>query len=1162
MDVRPSGARARAVPALLIASLLVAGLLTPAGLPGTPSAEAATCPPGYVLYADLKAAEARRGDASSSVLAETARALNPNLCINLKHPESDLDRMRAYIDNASEVLAPAGTFLPGAFKSAVAQREAIRRQGTANPSWANGWRQAGKGPLIFDDPRYDAINVLGYKRIAGRITDLEYVAQTKTVYAAASNGGVWKSKDKGVNWRSVGEGLPTQVVGSVAWSPANGGTLLALTGDQSFGFHSYEGWGAWYSTNDGKTWKQSKGVPEETFGFQIVVDPTNPREVYAATGSGLFRSTDAGRSFVNVRLPTGDCAGKTNRAKGCLLANIVTDVVVKHPGGITEEDGGDVIAAVGWRAGAHPNPDGSVQSPNNGIYYSEDGAPGSFEKLPVPGFAPQPNIGRVELGVAYGPEQDHNFLYAIVGDAKLQMNPPYSEFPDLPPGVPPPPTKLNGIYVSPDFGQTWTLMASAAELVEPQTGSAMPVVTALGFGPGVQAWYNLFIQPDPTTASPGTGAPTRLVFGLEEVWQNEVPSPQVGKSQFKVIGRYYAGNTCLFLDLGIPEEVEIVEGVSVPVPEELRNPCPTDRQDALEANTTTHADQHAVTFIPEADGGVTMLEGNDGGVSRQTAAAGEEFTNAKWTDGNFGFNTLQPYHAVLAKDGTIWMGMQDNGTGKVDAKDGKPYATQGGDGHYVAVDPHNSKVAFGETPYAGMFATSDGGQNWSNMNPPVTNTQFSNQFVMDPLQPKHIVTAGRQVVETFSGAGTGSGDWKEVFDLGTQDQPGIADAGASYDDPVNQMTAIDAVGAGIYVGFCSACDVLNNPNPFKNGIATNIGGKQPPRGGTGQGWHFAKAKGLPNRMITAVAVDPRNPRTVYVGLGGYGRRWTPPGALDDPKQVGKGHVYVSTDAGNTFRDISGNLPDARVAFVELRGDEIIAAGDVGVFIKKRSARNWTLLGKGLPNVPIHTVEMSPTDRNLLVVATHGRGPWTYRFGPPSPWGIKPVIYPKPGKIKGKVIGGPFTFEVSDEGWTVESVGQVQDTTGEDVAVHEWRRKPPGNASAQSFSVIPYTDESASALYSPAVKHAGGTVEVSWAEIQDTESCCDFLSIEWSPDGLIWNNVASKAGLNEGFPNFSPYAVKFWAPKGNVYIRFRLTSDFAISSPANQGVAIDDVTFKA
>jgi hypothetical protein len=1144
MVVRPSRLRShRAWPAVIVACLVLTGLLTPPSVTGTGVATAATCPPGFMLYADLMASEARGRDAYSSVLASTANEISPDLCINLKHPESDAELMAAYAGNTSETLAPAGALLPGALKSAVAQREAIRRQGTSNAAWRNGWRPAGNGPLIFDDPRYPSINGLGYSRIAGRISDFEWVPERNALYAAASNGGVWKSTNKGLTWKSVGESLPTQLVGSVAWTPASGGTLLVLTGDQSFGFHSYEGFGAFYSTNDGKTWKQSRGVPEETFGFKIVVDPTNPREIYAATGAGLFRSTDAGRSFTNVKLPTGECAGKGNRVKACLLANIVTDVVVQHPGGINEVAGGVVVAAVGWRAGAHENPDGTVQSPNNGIYISADGAPGSFEKAPAPGFAPQPNIGRVEMGVAYGPDQDHNFLYAIVGDAKLQMNPPYSEFPDLPPGIPPTPTKLNGIYVSPDFGQTWTLMASAAELVEPQTGSSLPVVAALGVAPGVQAWYNLFIQPDPTTAAPG-GAPTRLVFGLEEVWQNEVPTPQVGKTQFKVIGRYYSGTSCLFLTLATPV-------------------CPTDREGALEVETTTHADQHAVVFIPEANGGVTMVEGNDGGVHRQTVGPGEEFANNKWGRGsNDGFNTLQPYHAVLSKDGTIWMGMQDNGTGKVDPKDGKPYTTQGGDGHFVAVDPHNSNIAFGETPFAGMFATADGGRSWSNMNPPVTNAQFSNQFVMDPRDSKHLVTAGRQVVETESGGGTGSADWKTVFDLGTQDHPGDAEATPAYDDPVGSMTSLDAVGPATYVGFCYACDVLNNPNPFRNGIATNIGGTKPPITGTSQGWHFARARGLPNRIITGVAIDPRNARTVYVSLGGYGRRWTPPGSLDDPSQVGKGHVYVSTDAGNTFRNISGNLPDARVMFLELRGDEIIAAGDVGVFIKKRNARNWALLGRGLPNVPVHSVEMSPVDRNLLVVATHGRGPWTYRFGPPAPYGPKPVVPIKLKPIKGRVIGGPFTFEVDEENWTVQSTGLVQDTTGEDVALHEWRRRPPGNVSAFSFAVQPYTDESATTLYSPAVKHGGGTVELSWFELMDTESCCDYVTVEWSSDGALWTNLDSYAGLNPGFPQFSEHVARFAAPKGQVFVRFRLTSDQLISFPANQGVAIDDVTFKA
>ena len=58
---------------------------------------------------------------------------------------------------------------------------------------------------------------------------------------------------------------------------------------------------------------------------------------------------------------------------------------------------------------------------------------------------------------------------------------------------------------------------------------------------------------------------------------------------------------------------------------------------------------------------------------------------------------------------------------------------------------------------------------------------------------------------------------------------------------------------------------------------------------------------LPQRYINSIQMEPTDASTVYVTLGGYGRRWIPPGALaDDVSKVGAGHVFVSHDAGNTF----------------------------------------------------------------------------------------------------------------------------------------------------------------------------------------------------------------------------------------------------------------------
>ncbi len=1148
MDVRPSRFRAHRVwPAAAVACLIVAALLAPSGVPSAPTtASAATCPRGFVPWADLKSAESRgRLGSTGAALSALTDELGSKLCVNEKHPEAFGEVYQAYLDNASQLLAPGVALKAGAFKNAIAQRAALERQGIPVANWAKRWIPYGRGPLNTDDPAY-GVSALGNGDVAGRIADLKYVPEKKAVYAAVATGGVWKSTDKGAHWKSVGDSLPTQVVGSVAWTPANGGTLIALTGDNSFGHLSYEGFGVYYSLNDGRSWKHATGVPDEAMGFKISVDPTNPKEVYAATGAGLFRSTNGGKSFVDTKLPVGPCAGKGNRAKNCVFANMVTDLVIQHPGGINEVDGGVVVAAVGWRGGSLANPDGSIQSPNNGIYSSPTGNPGSFVKSAATGFAQQDAIGRVEMGAAYGPDQDHNYLYALVQDANTLNENPIPSF-DLPEGspvgsTPQYPTNLNGIYVSSDFGQTWRLMASGLELQSPHTSSALTVSTfaLASLGPGFQAWYDLWIQPDPTAADPVLGAPTRLLFGLEEVWQNELPVPQSGKSAFKTVGRYFSGDSCLFLTL-------IADTAGVPV-------CPTDRDDPLEFTTTTHPDQHMAVFIPESDGGVTLVVGNDGGVYTQPAAPGQEFSQARWGNGsNLGFNTLLPYHAVISKDGTVWMGLQDNGTAKIEPKNQRQVMAQGGDGFHVAVHPDNSKIAYGETPYASMTATTDGGVSWSGMSPPVTNSHFSNPFTMDPLDPDHIVTAGRQVVESLSGPGTGSPDWKEVFNLGTQQHPGDANAAGTADtgdDPANSMTGLDNYGPNIYVGFCSACDRLNATAPFKNGIATNVGGKKAPKTGFNFGWHFAAAKGLPNRYITDITMDPRRPRTVYVTLGGYSRRWTPPGTLGTSPNVGKGNVYVSTNAGQTFRDISGNLPDARAAWVVVRDDEVIVASDVGVFIKKASASSWSILGKGLPEVPIHTVELGARDKNLLVAATHGRGVYLYRFGPPRAYGSSPNPFPKPGKLKDKMLAGPFGFEIDQEGWTIETVGQ-----------NGWRRQPPGNASSFAMAVLPYSDETSTILLSPQFNHPGGTAEISWAELRDLEDGFDYLTIDYSPNGLKWYNAGTVTGQNEGFPNFSTNSVKFWSPKGPLFVRFRLTSDQLISFPANQGLAIDDVTLK-
>ncbi len=1098
------------------------------------------------------------------------------LCLNAKHPET-LSELILHQEGLESVRsAPYDHVAPGAYGNALRERQELVRNGPRVKGTDGKWQLYGKGPLIVNSPDYNSVNGLGLVHNSGRLDSLEYDPAHNRLFAAEGTGGLWMSEDGGASWRSIGDRMPSQVVGAVGWTPANGGTVVAVSGDPSFGAGGYTGYGAFWSTDLGATWNKAAGIPDGALGFAIEADPASPLVVYAGTSFGLYRSTDGGRSYVNVNLPTGDCAGVAGGG-ACQLANVVTDVEVVRPGGVgSTVPAHTVIAAVGWRAGARKNSDGTVQSTSNGLYSSPTGAPGTFTRLDAPGFAQQSRIGRVELGTTTGVQQDHDYLYAIVQDAGA-LNGDLDVL-DVP--VPDPKnnvgsggTVLNGVYVSPDFGKTWTLMADDNAIAKnPATGSALVGLNqATGYEPGVQAWYDMWISPDPTRQS-ADGVPTRLAFGLEEVWQNELADQAMsGPATFKVIGRYFSDKACMGLNLGL-------------------GACPTNRDP--QTGTTTHPDQQDGIWLPDGSGGVTLAVGNDGGFYRNHVGPGQELDNGGWGDGDqAGLDTLLPYDVAMAVDGTAYAGLQDNGHMKI-TPDGKQYETYGGDGGYAEVDPFNSNVAYEEYVFAAMKVTTDGGRSWRSIDPKLTSSRFVNPFEMDSATANHLVTGGNEIVETVYGPETNGPDpntgvcfqtcWQKVFDLGTRSKPGDSTAAPPTtdpgSDPNNSTSAVDVYGDAVYVGYCGVCDILNQKVQFKSGIATNVGGALPPKRMTPNGWHIAKAQGLPNRFITSVAVDPRNVRTVYVTLGGYSRRWVPPGSLQDQNaDVGVGHLFRSTDAGETFKDVSGNLPDVPATTVALRGSQLIVGTDVGVFASDvRGGTTFAAL-TGLPVVPISAVNLKPNDPDTLVVATYGRGVWTYAFADPlkrPPALVSPTCpntTEAPPLSAGAVVGGPYGFELTDDGWLASS---------NNPALSLWKRLAPGNLSAASFQASPYngaaTGSVMTTLVSPKLTWAGGWLYVDFANRLDTEPGFDYLFVDWSCDGGTWTTVPwvwdpaaggwsssrSFTGQNASFPLYDTEKAAFKAPAGPVYVRFRFVADDLLGSPPYTGVAVDDVVVKS
>lgn len=120
--------------------------------------------------------------------------------------------------------------------------------------------------------------------------------------------------------------------------------------------------------------------------------------------------------------------------------------------------------------------------------------------------------------------------------------------------------------------------------------------------------------------------------------------------------------------------------------------------------------------------------------------------------------------------------------------------------------------------------------------------------------------------------------------------------------------------------------------------------------------------GLPQRWVSRVAVDPTNESIVYATFNGL--RWR------DPQP----HVFRSTDKGSNWEDISSNLPDAPVnAFIvdPIEPNRLYLGNDVGMFVSYNSGQSWWVLGEGLPVLPIGDIEIHPATREL-VAGTYGR----------------------------------------------------------------------------------------------------------------------------------------------------------------------------------------------
>ncbi|MEL6970841.1 MAG: T9SS type A sorting domain-containing protein [Bacteroidota bacterium] len=228
---------------------------------------------------------------------------------------------------------------------------------------------------------------------SGRTLTLEFNPQNpNTLWIGTASGGLWRSYTQGLGaeaWEYVDTELPVLGVSSIAFPPADSTTIYIGTGE----VYNYQaaGTGAAYrstrgsygmgilkSTDGGTSWDlsldwsydQNRGI------WAIKIDPQNTDIVYTATTHGVYKSTDAGETWVQV-----------------LDVPMANDLVI-HP------DNTDLIVA-----GV-----GNLGSPNRGIYRSTDGGMNWTE---LTQNIPQDFQGKIQLN--YAPSQP-DILYASIGN--------------------------------------------------------------------------------------------------------------------------------------------------------------------------------------------------------------------------------------------------------------------------------------------------------------------------------------------------------------------------------------------------------------------------------------------------------------------------------------------------------------------------------------------------------------------------------------------------------------------------------------------------------------------------------------------------------------------------------------------------------------------------
>jgi hypothetical protein len=764
---------------------------------------------------------------------------------------------------------------------------------------------------------------IGPANMGGRIDDITVVeSNPSTYYVGYATGGIFKTENNGTTFTQIFEVHPTASIGDIAVAPSDPNIIYVGTGEPNNRQSSSFGDGMYKSTDAGKTFVNI-GLTETQSIARVIVHPTNPNVVYvAAVGHlfapnkerGVYKRIDGGRTWTSIKFIDEDTG--------------FTDMVM-------DPSKPDTLYAASYQRRRTPH-GFNGGGPGSGLWKTTDGGR-SWQKMSGTGL-PEGLLGRIGIDLC-----------------RTRPNVVYAQIEVGPSGGTGAGVGADGQPVAPGAGRGALAGAQAAGRAA-QAGAAP-------------------LPPDPKRSgvwrSDDAGRTWRVVSNTNDrpMYYSKI---RVDPSNPDVV---FLGGAPAFRSVDGGKTFRTLQNLA-------------------------HSDHHAIWIDPRNSKHV--MYGNDGGLN-VSYDQGEtwDFVNTKATGQFYAIS------ADMRKPYYVCGGLQDNGSwcgpsakrNALGILNSDWFRVGGGDGFYTQQDPTDWAIVYAESQDGAVNrldlrkgtttsirpraprAAGPGGLSPEQMaqmaaqfgmqapstasnivpEPPAGETFrffWNTPVVLSPHNANILWVGGNRLFKSVNRGETYTMSPDLTRNLSRFTRPIM---GAAGDAPM--ASKHDGVATTSVITTVSESPVV----PGVVWVGTNDGNLQVSRDG-GATWKnvVENVKGVPDEtFVSRVEASHFDAGACYVTFDGH--------RTDDHKP----YVFLTKDYGATWTPLASNLPQGHVNVIRedpKNGSLLYLGTEYAMYISLNGGKEWKRFMTGLPTVPIDDILVHPRD-NDLIIGTHGRSIW-------------------------------------------------------------------------------------------------------------------------------------------------------------------------------------------